>query len=286
MALDLDKITEYTGIKAETNEEFIDQFQKKYYTEDQIFKDKEVKDRIFGRAFGSATTGIKQYFDAEGIEITGDDLKQPIEAVVKLGTQKLKERLTNEFSMQKAELEKTAGLTADEKIKEFQDNLAKSQAKVKDYEKLLKQKADEFEQLNTSKAQELKQFKLGIIQKEASADITWNPDKDDYSKKGFLQDMREKYVIDFDENGEDYIADRKTGERIKAEGSHSTFVSPKELYKQEAIKAGMAAVNPKAGQKPAPQRTPAPSERSPSNPSPAKFSRPRANTGWRPPAND
>ena len=74
MAIELDKVLEYTGITADTNEAFIEQFQKKFITEDQVFKDKELKDRTFGRAFGSATTGVKQTFEQFDVELT-DTLK-------------------------------------------------------------------------------------------------------------------------------------------------------------------------------------------------------------------
>lgn len=244
MSLELDKIIEYTGIKAETNEQFIEQFSKKFLTEDQIFKDKEVKDRIFGRAFGGATTAVKQIFDESGIEITGDDLKQPIESVVKLGLQKINDK----FEAERLELQKTAGLTADEKIKEFQDNLSKSQAKIKDLEKLAKDRALEIENTKKDFGNQLKGVKLDTTVKSVHGAIQWNPEKDEYSRKGFLTAMSEQYKIDLDENEEPFIVSRQSGERIKAEGSHSTFMTPAEVYKQEAIKAGLMAINKKAGQ--------------------------------------
>lgn len=244
MAITPEKILEYTGINADTDEAFQEAFSKKFLTEDQIFKDETVKSKIFGRAFGSATTAIKQNFEKLGIEITGDDLKQPIEAVVTLGISKLNEN----FALQKAELEKTAGLTADEKIKEITDNLAKVQAKNKDYEKLLKDRATEFETLQAQKSAELKQFKLKSVHKDVTSAIPFDPSKDEYSKLGFLTKMGEKYAIDLDENDEPFIFERATNARIKADGSHSTWMSPADVYKQEATKAGLASINKKAGQ--------------------------------------
>jgi len=253
MAIELDKVLEYTGITADTNEAFIEQFQKKFITEDQVFKDKEIKDRIFGRAFGSATTGVKQTFEQFDVELTGDDLKQPIEAVVKLGLQKVNEK----FAAQKLELEKTAGLTADEKLKELNDAISKKDSKIKDFEKLLKEKASEFESLQTNQKNQFKQFKVGSINKDVQGAIQWLPEKDEFSKVGFLAKMSEKYVIDLDENDEPFIVDKATNSRIKAEGSHSTFMTPAEVYKQEAIKANMMGVNKKAGQAPANPAAPA-----------------------------
>jgi len=242
--LDLDIIKKYFNTTATTKEEFIEQVGSKIITEDQIFKDEDIKKRVFGRAFGSATTGIKQTFEAEGIDITGDDLKQPIEAVTKLGIQKMKDK----WAAERIELEKTAGMTADDKIKEFQSNIEKLTNKNKDYEKLLRQKADEFENLSANQKMELKKFKLSSTSKDITSSIKWSPDKDEFSRKGFLATMNEKYVIDLDENDAPFIVDRATNSRIKAEGSHSTFMTPSDVYQMEAAKSGLSAINKNAGQ--------------------------------------
>lgn len=246
MPINPDKILEYTGIKAETDEEFIAQFPGRFIPADQKNWDEETKNKTFGRTLGAVTIGIKQHFDEYGISLTGDDLKNTPEAVNKLGLQRLAEKVAAE----KAELEKTAGLTADEKIKEAQETIGKLSKKNKDFEDLLKTKVSEFELLNQDKAAELKAFKLKSTIKDVHGAIQWNPDKDEYSRKGFLSSMDEKYGIELDENDQDYPFDRATGGRIKAEGSHSTWMGSKDLWTQEAIKAGMAAVNKKAGTPP------------------------------------
>jgi hypothetical protein len=154
MEIDFNKIQEYTGIKATTTEEFISQFPAKFIPADQKNWDEETRGRVFGRTLGSVAIGIKQLFDEDGVSITGDDLKQPPEAVAKLGVTKLKEK----WALEKAELEKTAGLSADEKIKEAQETINKLSGKNKDYERLLKEKAQEFEQLSANQKNELKKF--------------------------------------------------------------------------------------------------------------------------------
>lgn len=246
MPLDADKILEFFGSKATTEEELFKEVQSKFFTEEQIFKDPEVKKRISGRFFGSATTATKQIFEAEGVELTGDDLTQPIEAVAKLGISKLKEK----WEAEKQEITKTAGLSTDEKIKEFQEALKKKDEKIRDYDELVKSKATEFEKLTSEKNNEIKGIKLGLIEESMLSSITWAPEKDAFSKKGFIADFKEKYIVDLDENGKEFIADRSSGSRIKAEGSHSTFMTPSEVFKRDALKEGLAAVNKKAGVSP------------------------------------
>ena len=246
MPLDADKILEFFGSKATTEEELFKEVQSKFFTEEQIFKDPEVKKRISGRFFGSATTATKQIFEAEGVELTGDDLTQPIEAVAKLGISKLKEK----WEAEKQEITKTAGLSTDEKIKEFQEALKKKDEKISAFDKLVKDKADEFERLTAEKNNEIKGIKLGLGREAMLSSITWAPEKDDYSKRGFIDEFEEKYLTDLDENGEEYIVDRSTKQRIKAEGSHSTFMTRKEVFKRDALLAGFAAVNKKAGVSP------------------------------------
>lgn len=243
MPLDLEKLQQFTGITADSNEAFEAEFTKQYIPKDMKKWDEETKNGTFGRVTNSIATGIKQLFDEYEISITGDDLKQPPEAVAKLGLSKLKER----FELEKAELQKTAGLTADEKIREATDTIQKQAAKLKDMDGLLKSKAQEFETLNKNKAEELKKFKLTSKRKDIHTSLQWNPDKDQFSRKGFLAEMDEKYSVDLDENDEEYIVSRATGERIKADGTHSTFMSPLEVYQMEGVKAGMVSINKNAG---------------------------------------
>jgi hypothetical protein len=282
MPLDIDKIVTLTGINADNDDAFAEAFNKKFLTEEQIFKDETTKSRIFGRAFGSATTAVKQLFEASGVELTGDDLKQPLEAVVKLGVHKLDEK----FKVEKQDLERTAGLTADEKIKEINEALQKKESKIKDFEKLLKDKATEFEQLQNSKNQELKSFKLKSVYKDVANAINFLPEKDEYARKGFLTSLQEKYVIDLDENDEPFIVEKSSGSRIKAEGTHSTFMTPVDVYKMVAIKEGMAAVNKKSGLPPATPKPPSgkPQGKQEAPPSPLAGKRVMANTSWRPPS--
>ena len=252
MPLDPEKLKTLTGITADTDEEFAEQFNKKYLTEDQIFKDDQTRTRIFGKTIGSIKIGIKKDWDEDGISFTSQELESNTpEAIAKLGRLRLKERHNQELQ----EKEKTIGLSADEKIKEYQATVQKLTDKVKDYDQLIKQKADEFEGLTQTKNQELKNYKLNSVLKDVF-DINWNPEKDEYSRTGFITKMKDKYQIDLEDDDNDFIVDKSTGQRIKAEGSHSTFMKPKDVIKMEAEKAGMAAINKKAGQPVIVQRTP------------------------------
>lgn len=277
--LNIDKIKEYTGIDASTDEEFIEQFGKKFYTKDQIFKDEETKNEFFGRAFGSATTATKKIFESMGVEITGDDLKNPIEKVVQIGLQRVNER----FDAEKQELQKTAGLTADEKIKEATETIEKLKLKNKDYENLLSESNSKLTEIENNYKSARKNDKLQFISSNINNSIKWNPDKDEYSKRGFITMMNEKYKIDLDENDEPYIVEAQSGSRIKSEGTHSEFLTPQQVYEMEALKSGMAAVNKNAG-KQVNERKSQPSQpaHQPSNPPANQPVRKMANTTWQP----
>ena len=244
MPLDLEKIKTLTGINSETDEDFAEQFNKKFLTEDQIFKDEPTRNRIFGKTLGSVKTGIKKIFGEVGVNFSSEELEKGTpEAITQLGAQRMNEFFAN----QKTELEKTAGLSADEKIREAQETIGKLNSKIKDYDTLVKQKATEFESLNQASKNELKNYKRNSVYKDVFGSINWNPDKDDYSRTGFIAKMKEKYTIDLEDDDNDFIVDNSTGQRIKADGSHSTFMKPKDVIKMEAEKAGMAAINKNAG---------------------------------------
>jgi len=247
MPIEVEKIQEYTGIKADTTEQFIDEFKKKFYTEEQVHKDPEVHERFFGRAFGSEATKAVQVFADEGIEFTKEERGLKIAEIVKLGKQRIAEKHQAALS----ELEKTAGLTADEKIQAATEQLKQAQKKVADFQDLLKNKTVEFEStLNGYKA-ETKKNRIEGIRKDAFSAITWNPDKDEYSRKGFISEFNEKYEIDLDEQETPVIRDRATGKQIPADGIHGTFMNPAQVFKRDAEKALMAAINKKAGTPPA-----------------------------------
>lgn len=244
MPIEVEKIQEYTGIKADTTEQFIEEFKKKFYTEEQIHKDPEVNKQVFGRAFGTKATKIVQSYAKDGIEFTKEEKELPVEEIVELGKTRLKEKHTSTIS----ELEKTAGLSADEKIKEANEQLKQAQKKVQDFQDLLKNKTSEFETLQNDFTTKLKTKTIATIRKDAESGFIWNADKDEFSRKGFLTDWYEKHEIDLDENEAPIIRDRATGKQIPAEGIHGTFMTPAQVLKRDAEKLGFAAINPKAGQ--------------------------------------
>lgn len=231
----------------------------KYYTQDEIFSRYAVenKDTFYGKVFGSAKTGIKKQFEDLGVEFEDGEIKGlMIEDIVKLGNTKILSRV----DQIKADIEKQAGLTIDQRIAEKETELGKYKSKLTDFEKLVKTKATEFEAKENEYKAQIKNGLLGYKKQSVVESLKYLPDLDPYKKKGFLAEMDEKFAVDLDETGVPIPLDRKTGSRIPSDKTHGTFLSLDELYAIEAAKAGVISVTPQGGKTAPAKQTPAPTK--------------------------
>lgn len=241
----------FLGIE-NTEDMNIDKFKEavrgKYYTGDEIFSRYAVENKATfnGKVFGSAQTKIKKNFEELGVEFEDGELKDlMLEDMVKLGNTKI----LSKVEQIKADIEKQAGLTIDQRIAEKEAELGKYKAKASDYEKLLKQKATDFENKEKEYQGQLKNSEINFHKKSVIGSLNYLPDLDPYKKKGFLAEMDEKFTVDLDETGTPIPLDRKTGSRIPSDKTHGTFLSIDELYSIEAAKAGVISVTPQGGKK-------------------------------------
>jgi hypothetical protein len=226
----------------------------KYYTGDEIFSRYAVENKATfnGKVFGSAQTKIKKNFEELGVEFEDGELKDlMLEDMVKLGNTKL----LGKVDSIKAEIEKQAGLTIDQRISEKEAELGKYKSKVSDFEKLVKTKATEFETRENELKAQIKNGLLGYKKQSVVESLKYLPDLDPYKKKGFLAEMDERFNVDLDETGTPIPLDRKTGSRIPSDKTHGTFLSLDELYAIEAAKAGVISVTPQGGKKVEPKTT-------------------------------
>jgi hypothetical protein len=235
-------------------DKFKESVRSKYYTGDEIFSRYAVENKATfnGKVFGSAQTKIKKNFEELGVEFEDGELKDlMLEDMVKLGNTKL----LGKVDSIKAEIEKQAGLTIDQRISEKEAELGKYKSKVSDYEKLIKQKATDFENKENEYKGQLKNSEINFHKKSVIGSLNYLPDLDSYKKKGFLAEMDERFNVDLDETGTPIPLDRKTGSRIPSDKTHGTFLSLDELYAIEAAKAGVISVTPQGGKKVEPKTT-------------------------------
>lgn len=245
-ALDALKFLGIDNTEDMTVDKFKEAVRSKYYTGDEIFTRYAVehKDTFNGKVFGSAQTKIKKQFEELGVEFEDGELKGlMIEDVVKLGNTKILSKVDSI----KAEIEKQAGLTIDQRISEKEAEIGKYKSKLTDYEKLVKQKAIDFETKEKEYQGQLKNAEINFNKKSTIGSLKYLPDLDPYKKKGFLSEMEERFTVDLDENGVAVPFDRKTNSRIPSDKTHGTFLSLDELYTIEGVKAGVISVTPQGG---------------------------------------
>jgi len=126
-------------------------------------------------------------------------------------------------------------------LDKLQGELTKWETKYNDLEGLHKSTAEEFDKYKSTVADEKKNFVISRHKQDALGQVKLNT-KSEFEKKGFLQEVENKYQLDLD--GEDAIVRDKEGKRIPNPEKAGSFMSYSEILKKEAAEAGLLEDNP------------------------------------------
>jgi hypothetical protein len=269
--MEIKDVTSWLGIEADSIESFKEAFEKKYFTEDQVFDNKELLSKFTGKTLGNITRQLSNIGRAQGIEFQKPEIEgKPIEDVVNLFLNKQ----ADQFNGKIKELETHAGSGSDEKLQEWVKKYEKLEGKYRDTESALKKTAEDFEGFKQTASEQVKSVKLDFVKEQLWSTANFAPGTDPLKLKGFRASFNESYKIDLDETGAPYIAD-VSGKRIQNPNKHSEFLGPQDVLNLEIEKHGLSVKNQRAGQ-PA-FRTVEPVQARPQNPDqPLRKINPRA----------
>lgn len=245
--IDLNKFLDFVGITPGDDEELTqdllhEKFSSKYVSVDKAGDHEDIVKNVTGRRMGSLTTLLKQQARELGVELP--DAKDA----------KFEDLLTHTITAYK---ESTAGKInelesalksgdSDDVVKEWQKKYQSLESKFKDTQSLLEQNKNQFEEFKTNAIKEKREIKLNTVIGGAMNSIKYKSDITDVERAGFKSLVNEKYLFQFDENDNPFIADKQTGKRIPNESKMGEFLTIDEVLSREAEQQKLIAVNPSA----------------------------------------
>jgi len=218
--------------EAETLEDFSEKFNSKFVSKDSAWQDDEVKSKITGKVAGSINSFAKREFGLDPSEIK--DKKW--EDVLKMGVEKLK--------AEKLELEEMSGKGSDEKFNELSEKLKKAEKTISDYKVNLDNTSKLIEQKDIEYNNSIKSLKVENILKENKVKIMPKLKSNMTEAERFYFDhkIKETIDLDFDENGDAVVLDKK-GSRLPNPNKIGSFLSLDEVLEDIASKNNLLIKN-------------------------------------------
>jgi hypothetical protein len=134
-------------------------------------------------------------------------------------------------------------------VKEWEKKYKSLERKVGEIDTARQEAINQFDQFKLKMAEEQKQSKINhTFEKELGA-IKLDPSVNEFTIKGFKATIGEKYAIDLEEDGNVFVKDKKSGERLKSKEKAGSFLNLSDVLLQEATAAGIIQKNPSAGQR-------------------------------------
>lgn len=249
---DLKSFCEFTGIEAENFDQFKEQFQSKFIVKDNVIKDPELTDKIYGKIMGSQMTKIRQMFKEEGVEFTEEETKsiKKNDELLVLGLNKLKGGFINQIE----DVKKSNTIGADQRLSEYEARIAKIEKEKNDIKAAWKSTGEEFEKYKYEMASSLKQKEVDFRLAKAKEVLKMRPKINEAERAGFEAILKNRLKFDLDDNGQ-LVTMNANGERIKSKVKAGDFMPAEEAMQDIINELGLGDTNPHAG-KPAPLAQP------------------------------
>jgi len=249
---DLKSFCEFTGIEAENFDQFKEQFQSKFIVKENVIKDPEITDKIYGKIMGSQMTKIRQMFKEEGVEFTEEETKsiKKNDELLVLGMSKLKGGFINQIE----DVKKSNTVGADQRLQEYEARIAKIEKEKNDIKAAWKSTGEEFEKYKYEMASSLKQKEVDFRLAKAKEVLKMRPKINEAERAGFEAILKNRLKFDLDDNGQ-LVTMNANGERIKSKVKAGDFMPAEEAMQDIINELGLGDTNPHAG-KPAPLAQP------------------------------
>lgn len=249
---DLKSFCEFTGIEAENFDQFKEQFQSKFIVKENVIKDPEITDKIYGKIMGSQMTKIRQMFKEEGVEFTEEETKaiKKNDELLVLGLNKLKGGFINQIE----DVKKSNTVGADQRLSEYEARIAKIEKEKNDIKAAWKSTGEEFEKYKFEMASSLKQKEVDFRLAKAKEVLKMRPKINEAERAGFEAILKNRLKFDLDDNGQ-LVTMNANGERIKSKVKAGDFMPAEEAMQDIINELGLGDTNPHAG-KPAPLAQP------------------------------
>ena len=190
MSVEVKDITAFTGIEADSIEDFKSKFNENYIPKAEYTK-------AMGEVNGKLQTAVKKVGKDLGVELESEDWKKPLTEVLPLFGEKVKGRFT--------ELEGAKSATTEEIENKYKGELDTYKQKVNDYKTLNETLKSQFEGFKTEVESEKKNFKVSTHFDKAFGGLNFAENVNEYTRNGFRSDVNQKYVFEFGEDNKELV---------------------------------------------------------------------------------
>lgn len=244
LPIELDKVKDVTEFKAKFDSEFIKPA--------NIKEDNPAVVAIIGKRFGLVENELKKIAKSNGVDIDFDseDFK-PLKVNEKFKT--VAQKIIDLKESRIAELTASQGKEPAELTAEWEKKLKKKDKEIDEFKQLLETSKQsyttiegEFNNFKVDSEKKIKDTKLSIVKKGIYEKAVFAPEVNKYAKTGFFTEFENEFTIDVDDEGVEFITDKK-GQKIPNPKSHDTFKTPLEVLSEKLIEAKLTSLNPLAG---------------------------------------
>jgi flagellar biosynthesis GTPase FlhF len=226
--------------EAESLEEAKEKFQENWVNS------KELNEKL-GKINGTIAHVAKRAFEPFGVTLTEEDFKdKKAQDVLRMASERAREA----YEKQQEEWQQRADKSGSEElVKEWEKKHKSLERKLTEVDTARQEAINQFEQFKIKIADEQKQSKINhTFERELSA-IKLDPSVNEFTIKGFKATIGEKYAIDLEDDGNIFVKDKKSGERLKSKEKAGAFLNLSDVLLAEATAAGIIQKNPSAGQR-------------------------------------
>jgi hypothetical protein len=215
-----------------------------YVPRAEAHKDPDIMRAIVGRDKGVLRTKLKGAGKELGLEDVKWDDVDPTEGIDLL-TARAKAR-TAELSSQLEEAKK-GGKGAGKDVEELTTKYTEAKKLADELKGQLGTWETKYNELETSVSQREKQARINAQWERAIGGIKPNADVTPLALKGFQAAVREKFAIEFDDEGSPYAVDAQSKKRIPNPNKAHDFLGLDDLVKKYAEEEKLIGGNPKGG---------------------------------------
>lgn len=247
MAITEKQAIEYIGIdlsQVEDIDSFKEQWDAQWIKKAEVHKDEQLRKAVFGKQAGVLVSKTRKLLQELGDEASESELREArLEDLVDRVRQAADAHYKPQLDDLGAKLKAAVGGSKEqkdwaEKYAALEKKAAEYQGLVGDLQTKLKSKDEEF-------AARDRQQKIDSLWNQAIEKAPLRKDLDRYARHGFLAEIRSKYQVLFDEEGNPYTADAQ-GNRIKDTARSNSFLDLDTVIANEVKAAKLDAANPHA----------------------------------------
>lgn len=245
MPIDPKQALEYLGVNPEEVESldaFKEHVSKTYVLRSEAIKDEEVQRQIFGKVNNTMRARLKNVAKDIGIDAKFDEI-DPTDGIDLIAAG-AKAKLV-EYESKLAEVQK--GHKPAKEVEEWQRKYDEASKKVEALTGNLAEWEAKYKDLESNVTKRERETRINAQWERAFGGLKFNEGVSPLAVKGFQVAVRDKYAIDFDDEGSPYAIDVTTKKRVPNPNRAHEFLGLDDLVKQYAEAEKLIGGNPQGG---------------------------------------